>query len=214
MKNIIFDMDGTIFDSEKMYYDILCRTAELYKVKLTQEQYKEYFSTDLLTKAKKIINEYSLNISPQDFIDQYRKLQVVVTEEYGKRILFDDTENTLKTLRDMGYNLYLCTNSYSKYVDKMLMMTKISELFSGKICREMCERFKPDPFPYKLLLEKYDLDIFESCAVEDSPNGIKSAKSAGLFTIGIVREFALDEKYTDVQVSKLSEIIEIVKNRL
>ena len=44
MKNIIFDMDGTILDSEKLYFDIFCRVAYKYGVKLSTEQYREYYS--------------------------------------------------------------------------------------------------------------------------------------------------------------------------
>lgn len=211
MKNIIFDMDGTILDSEKLYFDILSRTASKFGVMLSKEQYRDYYSTDLFTKASKIIREYSLSIKEEEFVIEYRRIQPTVTENYGKKLLFEDTKYTLNYLKENGYHLYLCTNSRSEHVKKMLEIIGLDDIFEGMVCREMCDKFKPDPEPYQKVIETYKLNKEATCAVEDSSHGVKSAKLAGLYTIGVVRELPIDERYTDVQVRSLKEIIELLR---
>nr|WP_320060123.1 HAD family phosphatase [uncultured Bacteroides sp.] len=64
---------------------------------------------------------------------------------------------------------------------------------------------KPNPEPYLFTMEKLQITNRDCIAVEDSPSGIRSARSAGLFTVAWVKDVN-DTKYEDANIilSKLS----------
>ena len=210
MRNIIFDLDGTILDSEKLYFEILRKVAKAFNVILTNEQYNDFYSMVLADKAKKLVDKYYANGSVDDIIKKYRSIELNETEKYGKRLLFPDTVETLSQLKDRGYRLYLCTNSRTAHVLDLLRISGIDDYFEGMVCREMCDKFKPDPQPYQKVIDIYHLNKEETCAVEDTSHGVQSAKMAGLFTFGIKRDYPIDDKYTDICICQLNELVEII----
>jgi beta-phosphoglucomutase len=71
-------------------------------------------------------------------------------------------------------------------VDKLY---NISGLFDLVITEVDTEFHKPDPAPYFKALEKLSLTRRDSIVIEDSPNGIISAKKAGCFVYGLTTSF-------------------------
>ncbi len=210
MMNIIFDLDGTILDSEKLYYDILCKVAKSFDVILTEENYNDFYSMVLADKARKLVEKYHAKGLEQNIISKYRSMELSETENYGKKLLFPDTVKTLSQLKDRGYHLYLCTNSRTAHVQDLLRISGLDGYFEGMVCREMCDKFKPDPQPYQKVVDIYHLLKEETCAVEDTSHGVQSAKMAGLFTFGIKRDYPIDDRNTDILIYQLTELVEIV----
>jgi sugar-phosphatase len=68
---------------------------------------------------------------------------------------------------------------------------------------------KPDPEPFVLGASRLGADPGSCIAIEDSPNGIASAKAAGCYTIAVRRDAALDLSRADRIVGSLAELRDV-----
>ena len=175
----IFDLDGTLIDTEKLYRKYWPMALAYYGYELSDEralmlrslgrpfaprQFKDWYGEDF---------DYNL-------IRQRRKEYVEGhIEKYGID-LRPGVKEILTYLRDKNITVAIATATDPERTAKYLEMTGISEFFTDIICATMVEHGKPAPDIYKYACEKLNKKPSECFAVEDAPNGVKSAYSAGL----------------------------------
>ena len=118
-------------------------------------------------------------------------------------------KQTLEYLKDKGYRIALASSTRGPVVTRQLEKAGLLSFFESLSTGDQVSHSKPDPEIYKLACKSLNLPPKKCAAVEDSPNGIKSAKSAGLFTIMVPDRIEPDEELlrkVDFLCSNLSEI--------
>jgi beta-phosphoglucomutase-like phosphatase (HAD superfamily) len=80
--------------------------------------------------------------------------------------------------------------------------------FDAIVCREDVENTKPDPALYRVALQRLDAQPREAVALEDSSNGIRAAKAAGLFCVAVPNAMTLEMDLTlaDLMVESLERL--------
>ncbi len=184
IKAVVFDMDGVILDSEAVY-DI-CWRIEAEKRNISNIDYVHRLC---LGKSKKdsisiMKNFYGENFDGDSFwaatdsyCEQLEKEKGVPLKPYSEEILV--------YLKQRGYALALASSTYRATVERQLSRSNLLRYFNQVVCGDEVKSAKPDPAIYITACNKLNISPFECVAVEDSPNGIKSAYNAGLKCIMI-----------------------------
>jgi HAD superfamily hydrolase (TIGR01509 family) len=91
------------------------------------------------------------------------------------------------------YNVALVSSSPKPIVDIVVQRFELGKYFDRIITGDDVEKGKPDPEPYLKAAKELGVHPEECVVVEDSINGVKSAKAAGMKCIGITNSFPREE---------------------
>lgn len=177
IKNIIFDLDGVLFDGCEFHAETFMRAVNIIKPGLNlTKKYHDNVLNGMTTKQKLKI----LDVMPEEsegISDLKQRLTRETIREYIRPN--EDQKAMLQALYYMNYRIYCVSNSIRSTVETCLVGLEIMEYFSGIISNEDTLEPKPSPQPYLTAYAKWGLDPKASVIVEDSPHGIQSARASG-----------------------------------
>jgi HAD superfamily hydrolase (TIGR01509 family) len=93
--------------------------------------------------------------------------------------------DTLRAARRLGLRLAVASSSPHRWVDGHLARLGLTDFFEAVKCSDDVARTKPEPELYLSALDALGVSPLEAIALEDSPNGVKAARRAGLFVVAI-----------------------------
>ena len=181
IKAIIFDMDGVILDSET----ISDKTWLIAQDEMDIKTDKDFINlcrgsnrNDTLTILRNIFGQdfdsEAFLKRTSELFKMYEDTQGIPLMPYAKQIL-----EYLKP----KYRLALASSTNGEAVERQLRNAEVIDFFETRTTGEMVEHSKPDPEIYLMACRSLGVEPGECAAVEDSPNGIKSAAAAGLKVI-------------------------------
>lgn len=186
-KAVVFDMDGVITDTEKLY-----RRFQM------QEGLRRGVPEDVMVRAceriaggNKFTNKEPFEAIVGRGIDYWDFRENVMINldthirENGVELKYGVVE-TLRYLKDKGIKIGLATSTVKERAIKYLTSHDIYQYFDKLIFGNMVEHGKPAPDIYLKACEELGVAPEEAIAVEDSINGIKSAGTAGLYPVMVV----------------------------
>ncbi len=183
IKGLIFDFDGIILDTE---------TPDLIT---WQTIYREYGGVFNYEKYARCIGMAYENYEPaMDLIKQVPSLnkeaiqQKWITLEkqlLEKQSIAPGILDYLQTARSLKLKTAIASSSENSWVTGHLKDRELFQYFDFIHTVDETHLPKPDPALYLLCLKSMQLQPKEAIAFEDSPNGISSAKSAGIFCIAV-----------------------------
>jgi len=184
IKGAIFDMDGLMLDTEKLLVKFWRQAAAEYGYNMTFEN---------VLSIRSLSRKYSVPLLKGIFGEEFpfqevrsRRIQLMnaYIDENGfdiKKGLFE----LLDFLKEKGIRIAVATATDLERATVYLKKAGAFDYFDEIICGNMVKNGKPEPDIYLAAAEKLGLPPQECAALEDSPNGIKSAYSAGCRVIMI-----------------------------
>lgn len=192
MKAFIFDMDGLMFDTERVFIGAWDYAGEKlglgkagYMVVKTlgmntescNQAWRDEFGTEVDIPA---MWEYS-----REYLESYYS-KYTVTAKPG---LYD----LLTYLRRKGYKLAVASSTKRAKVEHNLVSANVRSYFDVVIAGDMVEKSKPEPDIYLRAAAELGVQPEECCALEDSRNGLLSAHAAGMQVIMVPDLWQPDE---------------------
>ena len=181
IKNIIFDFDGVIVDSEVLASKAFAKYFSKFDRSIKEEQFYKYAGKktveviDLLSSKYKIENKETFT---NEIFD-------IVAEVYSRDLkLVDGAKDYIsKSNRDH----FIGSNSNKDRIMDGLKLVDLDKIFLSDhvYSFDMVERPKPDPDIYLKVLNDNSLNIQETIIIEDSGVGVKAASSAGVRVFGL-----------------------------
>lgn len=182
-KAIIFDMDGVIIDTEKIWKQAEKEVFSSFGVKVTDTHSKvtESMTTSQVTRfwyEKYPWKDTSLKEVEQMVVS--RVTELIESEE----CLIDGVKEFIEKLRAENYKIGLATNSPYKVIPTVLGRLEITHLFDTISSAEFEEKGKPDPAIYYTTAKKLGVQPKDCLVIEDSYSGMLAAKRAGMTVAG------------------------------
>lgn len=210
-------------DSEPIHLAGFQRVLALEGVELTrQEYYKRYLGFDDYDGFRTIGHDKGVS-----FTDHQIDGMVAAKTEIVKRALtesaqpLDGAVDLIRSAGGAGIPLAVCSGALRDEVILAVRAIGVLDLFDAVVGTDDVERSKPDPQSYMLAIERVskvrqcEISPEKSLAIEDSPIGITSAKSAGMKVLAVTTSYesadltAADKTITslaDVTISDLEKI--------
>jgi HAD superfamily hydrolase (TIGR01509 family) len=190
IKAVIFDLDGTLVDSEFFHFECW---NEVLKLCNQMVSYKDYimYHAGISSPLNAIIfkEKYKLNITSEVL----SKLKEKITENKLKTEDIKLMPSSIKTLEyfyKLKTPIFLVTGSSRNDLESILEKVDIKKYFKFSITRNDVKKSKPHPESYLKAIEKGNFNPEDFLVFEDSKGGVESAKSSGItcFAIQKIKE--------------------------
>lgn len=194
IKAVLFDLDGTLLDTNDLIYDSFC-TA-----------FKEVLDRELAKEEITLLYGKPLKSSLSVYTDDEEELESLVKAYRGYNIKYHDAmckpfegvEELLIQLKDKGLKLGIVTSKRKELAKKGLELGKLIDYMDVIITPEDTIKHKPEADPVLKACEILQVSPKEAVMVGDSPYDLLSGKSAGCFTCGV--------EYTALQLEELINV--------
>ncbi|PIV27583.1 MAG: haloacid dehalogenase [Candidatus Altarchaeum sp. CG03_land_8_20_14_0_80_32_618] len=184
IKAVLFDMDGVVVDSER-YFPVLERYwfASLIRKAWTDDDEANITGRSASDIYNVLKEQYNLGIDKNLFLKHYDKIARDVYE--NKCNLTQNFLNVVDNLREKKLKIAMVSSSPYSWIEMMLKRFKIRNKFDVVISAdELNSKGKPSPAIYLHSAKILNLNPENCVVIEDSKNGIVSAKNAKMFCIG------------------------------
>jgi HAD superfamily hydrolase (TIGR01509 family) len=179
---LLFDLDGTLVDSDAKHLAAFQRVFAPFGVEVDQ---KTYDASIHGASNERIGSEFLSHLTPE------RRRAALEEKEFLYRAGLADIEpipgavELLDFADRLGLERAVVTNAPRANADAVLAALGLIARLSIVVIGAELERSKPDPLPYQRGLELTGAVAYRSVAFEDSPTGVRSAAAAGLAVVGL-----------------------------
>ncbi len=204
-RGIIFDFDGVLIDSEPLYLKSVNVILEQCGVEqVTPTEYQQFIGYNTRQAWERLVQDRNLPEPVQHYEDRYGVvLEDMLQQELELR---PEAAQLLHAVERRGIPRGLATATRRRWLTVKLEKLGLTEFFDATLCASDVRRSKPAPDIYLKAAELMGLDPADAIAIEDSPAGITSAKSAGIYTVALRTDMT-----TTLDISKADEIIDSLR---
>ena len=188
MDAVIFDMDGVIVDSE-----IHWKTTEGYFLQSLIPTWSindqdKILGLGVYDLYALLASTYQLQKTKEQFLELYQEMANVI---YGQKVsLIEGFTELLSALHANHIPVALASSSPGTWINIMLERFNLCESFQAIVSADELEgEGKPSPAIYLLTAKRLGVSPTRCIAIEDSKNGVLSAKNAGMYCIGFRNGF-------------------------
>ncbi|WP_210365327.1 pyrophosphatase PpaX [Bacillus sp. REN3] len=205
---VLFDLDGTLIDTNELIVSSFLHTMETYFP-------GQYGREDVLPFLGPSLQETFEKLRPDGYEEMIKTYRTYNLENHDMLVKeFAGVYETVRTLKENGFELGIVTTKLSDVVQKGLKLTGLDEFFEVVVALDHVEKPKPDPEPLLKALEMLGSTPERAIMVGDNHHDILGGKNTGTKTAGVAwsikgREHL--EKYNpDYILENMADILPIL----
>ncbi|MDC0056642.1 HAD family phosphatase [Alphaproteobacteria bacterium] len=181
IKNIIFDFDGVLVDSEMLVAQSFCRYFRARNIQFTEND----FSIFAGNKTVNVISELSAKFNIDNEKGFFNDIMQITNEIYVNELT--SVPGALEFLESTAYNYFIGSNSGKERIVSGLKKVKFDKFFSvNKVFSfDMIGVAKPEPDIYLAVINANNLNKEETIILEDSEVGVKAGVASGVKVVGL-----------------------------
>ena len=208
MNYIIFDMDGVLLDSEPMHQKIIYETFQLEGIPFDKAYIQTLTGMSTFPMWEKVKRDAQRSESVEELIKFHR-------DYFFKRLpevkvpLVPHVKDVLEKFKNEGKHLSLASSSGRKLIDIFTQQTNIAHYFEVIMSGDDVKYSKPNPEIFLKVAQWYGLPATQFTVIEDSTNGVKAAKSAGMQCVGFQNPLSggQDLSQADLLIHSMQELL-------
>jgi len=191
LKAVVFDMDGVIADSEPIHVEAEKTTFRKHGVEASDVELHAFTGSDNWVMLRTMIDRYRL---PLKLDALYREHMVNLFDAVRKHVQpFPGALDLIRGLSENGVPLAVASSSPRKLIDLVLEKFDVACLFHTIVSGDDVSLSKPNPEIFAKAATRLGLQPRECLAIEDSTNGVRAAKEAGMAVIGFKNANSLNQ---------------------
>ncbi|MCH3918105.1 MAG: HAD family phosphatase [Spirochaetia bacterium] len=183
---IIFDMDGVLIDSEPYHLSLDLELLRRHGIEMSKSEHDKIRGMDNLSFFKRVVAEHKLDVLPEQLLAEKNSMMLAALQYRFPHM--PGIEDLTVLLKQLGLLVAVASSSYRVVVDYVLERLHWKHLVSCSVCGDEVTIAKPDPQIYVRTAAKLGVLPLSCAVVEDSTNGILSAKKAGMSVIAYCRD--------------------------
>lgn len=206
-KAIIFDFDGTIIDSEKVWYDVYQRRL---KNEFDYEMEMEDFlmcigtnNTHLLNKLREVTN------AEVDIVAFDRSIADEVVEISETLPAMEGVESLIQLAKAEGYKLAIATSSPKRHPLTHLQRLGLLDYFDVIVSADDVNEIKPSPELFEKAVEALGVEASECVILEDSKNGLLAGNAAKVDVVLVPNEITAYIDFPNTYYKRLSTLKDV-----
>lgn len=190
IKAIIFDFDGVVVNSEPLYEETGHELFRQFGIDVIEDDWKEFKGLSaerffVLAKEK-----YKIKASLGEI---YKIDQDILKNKFRESLQYINGFHDFLEYVKEKFLYALVTSTSAELLSWIFDNTNINNDFSQVITADDVTKTKPDPEPYIKVAERLKICPSEMLVIEDSVNGVISAKRAGSRVVGLLTSFSKED---------------------
>lgn len=184
IKCVFFDMDGVLVNTEPVHYEIWKQVFGEFGVTIDYEHYKGCIGSNHQYLYELIRQGYGVDFRERpEVLERFKELKDQYIMQKGLPEIPGAAE-VVRSLKEKGYHMAIVSSSPLKYIklvaERMGLLECFEQFFSG----EGISHPKPAPDIYLNAAKAFGTEPAECVVLEDSENGSRAAKAAGMICYG------------------------------
>jgi HAD superfamily hydrolase (TIGR01509 family) len=178
---VIFDMDGLLFDTERLYQEAIMAAADEVGQPMTPDIFHAMIGRPWLRSREVLVGHYGPSFAVDEFRAAWKRHFDIIVE--SRLALKPGVKELLDALDRLALPRAIATSSAHHTVRHHLAAHDLTGRFHHVVAHGDYENGKPAPDPYLKAAGKLGIDPVLCLALDDSHNGIRSAAAAGMMTV-------------------------------
>lgn len=179
---VLWDLDGTIVDTEPLWIDAENDLARRHGAQWTQDDALRLVGNDLLDSGRYIRERMGLELTAEQVVEDL--VTVMAERMSGPLVWRPGAVDLLADLRKHEVPTALVTMSYRAIVEPLLARLP-GDSFDAVVVGDEVGKGKPHPTPYLTAARLLGVEPADCVAIEDSPTGVASAQAAGCLVLAV-----------------------------
>lgn len=183
IRAILFDMDGTLIDSEPNYRIADQKFLKDFGIELPEELWDSFIGIGSEKMIEQVKREYGLEGETEELLEiKDRYFHEIASE---RTAVFPATVRLLDELKHRGFPCAIATGSSKRTLRFSLEATGLLDRFEATVSSEEVAHGKPDPDVFLEAARRVGVEPGECLVLEDSRSGIEAALSAGMRVVAL-----------------------------
>lgn len=205
MKAVVFDMDGVLFDTEVLCMKAWVAVAEKLGLPGMEQVFPKCIGCNANGSRRYVMEAYGEDFDYAGFRAQASDWFWDYIRKNGLPVK-PGAEEILRWLKEDGWIIGLASSTKRSTVVDHLEHAGMRDYFSTVVTGDMVEHGKPEPDIYLMACRELAAEPAAAYAIEDSPNGIRSAHAAGMMPLMVPDMLAPDEEMRALSVDIFKDL--------
>lgn len=208
LKAVIFDMDGVMIDSEPVHMEAFKRLMQDLEIPFERPYYLQFIGSTTNHMWTKLIQDYHLDISKDELMRRSDEYVHQINGDAGYPVM-EGVTLLIRKLHDAGIRLAVASSSGMKRLEATLEKMQVKECFDGIVSGTQVKNPKPAPDTFLAAAAVLGVEPQECIVIEDSLNGMKAAKAAGMICVMFENEslgIKVDSSFSDYIIQGFEEL--------
>ena len=180
---VIFDMDGVLVDTEPFHYENENRMFQKLGLEVTDEEHVRFVGVATDRMWQHLVESRSLPYSVAELTAMTIRQGIEILNSLESLPPSPGLVDLLEKLLGLNIPLAVATSSDSETMHFILEKTGLKKYFQVTVCRNNVEKSKPAPDVFLKAASLLAVNAGDCVVVEDSLNGVKAARAAGMYCI-------------------------------
>jgi len=196
LKAVLFDMDGVIVDTEPLHKKAYFLMFNVFNIEVSEALYESTTGQSTINVCKKLCDVFKLEDKPETLMQTKRDIFTKLFHSDPSLKLIDGVLELIKNYYSNGLTLILASSASMLTINNVFLRFKLDQYFKAKISGADLKASKPHPEIFVRAAELSGFSRTQCFVIEDSTNGIKAAKSAGIYCVGFNSFHSKNQDYS------------------